>query len=733
MELKLEVYTPALELVGVLEIQRSVIWAEKAFSAGSFSLESIIAEESRALLVPENILWIAGDTAGIIEHVERQAGAEGPYITVKGRDLTGLLDRRILWGQYSLHGTPAAIMHRLVADCAIHPTRGDVEARKLPGLVSLAVPVGGEAIRAQKTGGTLLEALEQLGETYQVAFGVRFNPAVPCMEFWTRPGADRSVNQSANEPVFYSTELDDVMAAEYSYDSAQYRNAALVAGEGEGGQRVMVTVEKPVEPEPQPPIPPEPGKTYTITLAVDPDGGGVASGGGTVSEGASVTVTATPAEGYVFSGWREGTEIVSTQAIYTFQATADRSLTAVFAVMIPTYTIAVSIDPAQADWGSVSGGGQYQAGATVTLVASPADGYTFSGWQEGGVTVSTDETYSFTATGNRTITAMFAEAAKQLVYRGTATELSVARYGIAATTIGNYALFGGGYASNYSSVVDAYNASLTRTTATALSAVRTGLAATTIGNYALFAGGIGSSYSSVVDSYNTSLTRTTATALSSARNALAATTIGNYALFGGGSGANSSVSSTVNAYDTSLTRSTPTALSTARSSLAATTVGNYALFGGGNASSNYYSVVNAYDTSLTRTTPTSLSTTKAYLGATKVGNFALFGGGKNSNHSSTVNAYDMSLTRSIPTALSKARSSIKATTIGNYALFAGGYTGSFSNVVDAYDDTLTRTTPSPLNTARGVPAATTIGNYALFGGGQLTSGKSNVVDVYTLE
>ena len=66
MELKLEVYTPALELVGVLEIQRSVIWAEKAFSAGSFSLESIIAEESRALLVPENILWIAGDTAGII-------------------------------------------------------------------------------------------------------------------------------------------------------------------------------------------------------------------------------------------------------------------------------------------------------------------------------------------------------------------------------------------------------------------------------------------------------------------------------------------------------------------------------------------------------------------------------------------------------------------------------------------------------------------------------------------
>lgn len=408
MELKLEVYTPALELVGVLEIQRSVIWAEKAFSAGSFSLESIIAEESRALLVPENILWIAGDTAGIIEHVEQQAGAEGPYITVKGRDLTGLLDRRILWGQYDLSGTPAAIMHKLVEDSAIAPTRGDVKARKLPGLVSLAAPVGGQSIRVQKTGGTLLEALEQLGETYQVAFGVRFNAAVPCMEFWTRPGADRSVDQNANEPVFYSTELDDVMESEYSYDSSKYRNVSLVAGEGEGGQRVMVTVETAVEPEPQPPIPPEPGKTYAITLAVDPEGGGVASGGGTVSEGDSVTVTATPAEGYVFSGWREGTEIVSTQAIYTFQASADRSLTAVFAAIIPTYTISVSVGADQEDWGTVTGGGQYQEGSSVTVTATPNEGYQFTAWQENGKQVSTDATYTFQVSGDRALVAVFA-------------------------------------------------------------------------------------------------------------------------------------------------------------------------------------------------------------------------------------------------------------------------------------------------------------------------------------
>jgi hypothetical protein len=83
--------------------------------------------------------------------------------------------------------------------------------------------------------------------------------------------------------------------------------------------------------------------------------------------------------------------------------------------------------------------------------------------------------------------------------RTTPTALSTARYNLAASTIGNYALFGGGSTGSSSKVVDAYDESLTRTTQTALSATRWGLAATTVGNYALFGGG--GSASAVVDAY----------------------------------------------------------------------------------------------------------------------------------------------------------------------------------------------------------------------------------------
>ena len=139
----------------------------------------------------------------------------------------------------------------------------------------------------------------------------------------------------------------------------------------------------------------------------------------------------------------------------------------------------------------------------------------------------------------------------QLFYYGLAPELSVKRERPVATSVGNYALFGGGYGSGYSSTVDAYDTSLTRTTPTALSAARQQLAATTVGNYALFGGGSGSGspgHLSTVDAYDTSLTRTTPTALSVAREFLAATTVGNYALFGGGRDSHYYFSSTVDAY-----------------------------------------------------------------------------------------------------------------------------------------------------------------------------------------
>ena len=82
--------------------------------------------------------------------------------------------------------------------------------------------------------------------------------------------------------------------------------------------------------------------------------------------------------------------------------------------------------------------------------------------------------------------------------------LSQARGYLAATNVGNYALFGGGVWSAGLNLVEPYDSSLTKVAPNpqALSEGRYGLSAASVGSYALFGGGISSSYSDVVDAYS---------------------------------------------------------------------------------------------------------------------------------------------------------------------------------------------------------------------------------------
>ena len=141
--------------------------------------------------------------------------------------------------------------------------------------------------------------------------------------------------------------------------------------------------------------------------------------------------------------------------------------------------------------------------------------------------------------------------------RSTPTALSFARASMPATTVGNYALFAGGMTLTASyevlscDTVDAYNTSLTRSTPTALSVARDSLAATQLGDYALF--GLGEDAAtgeamSVVDAYDSSLVRSTPAALTGRGANPASATVGNYALFSGGSPDFINGSSMVEAY-----------------------------------------------------------------------------------------------------------------------------------------------------------------------------------------
>jgi dienelactone hydrolase len=147
---------------------------------------------------------------------------------------------------------------------------------------------------------------------------------------------------------------------------------------------------------------------YTISASANPSAGGSVTGAGTYAEDASCTVTATANSGYEFVNWSESGSEVSTNASYTFTVTSNRTLVANFEEVTATeYTISASANPSAG--GSVSGTGTYAEDASCTLTATPNSGYEFINWTESGSEVSTNASYTFTVTSNRTLVANFSE------------------------------------------------------------------------------------------------------------------------------------------------------------------------------------------------------------------------------------------------------------------------------------------------------------------------------------
>ena len=144
-------------------------------------------------------------------------------------------------------------------------------------------------------------------------------------------------------------------------------------------------------------------QNYTVTVSANPTEGGNVSGGGTYQQGQSCTVTATANTGYNFVKWTENGNLVSTNANYTFTVNNNRNLVAHFQAQ--NYYIATNANPSNG--GSTSGNGLYPYGQSCTVIATPATGYDFINWTEGGQEVSTDASYTFTVTNGRNLIANF--------------------------------------------------------------------------------------------------------------------------------------------------------------------------------------------------------------------------------------------------------------------------------------------------------------------------------------
>jgi len=149
---------------------------------------------------------------------------------------------------------------------------------------------------------------------------------------------------------------------------------------------------------------------YTLTVNVTPTNGGTVSrnpSGTSYKAGSKVAVTATPSNGYRFTGWSGASN--DTAVTVTITMDDNQTLTANFvstSANTATYTLSVNVTPANS--GNIlrePNKVRYNAGETVTVTADPMDGYTFTGWT--GNVNKTDNSVTITMNGNMTLNANF--------------------------------------------------------------------------------------------------------------------------------------------------------------------------------------------------------------------------------------------------------------------------------------------------------------------------------------
>ncbi len=147
---------------------------------------------------------------------------------------------------------------------------------------------------------------------------------------------------------------------------------------------------------------------YKITVQIDPAGGGSVTGDGEYEDGKNAVLTATPSEGYTFSGWyrEDGKTLVTTDESFDYDLEVTRTYVAKFDKAL---TVGAIAEPAEG--GSVTGGGEFVMNQSCTLTAASNEGYSFMGWFDASspaTALSTDSTYTFQVSQPVSLIARFA-------------------------------------------------------------------------------------------------------------------------------------------------------------------------------------------------------------------------------------------------------------------------------------------------------------------------------------
>lgn len=253
----LEIRDTTRKLVGVLDIAKSIIWEADYYGAGKFEVYTPLTDQALNLLQMGYYCTRRNEeNAAIIEAVQfTDSAQDGAMILVSGRMAKSILDRRLVYRLSGNQINPVRISGNVATavQSVVNAHAGqNADAARTMGVIigsnggitkTITASGGGESSR-QSSYNNLLTFTDGVLQEYACGALMRINDQqqliYDCFE-----GQDRSVgNAAGNTPVIFSQDFENLLTAQYTEDTTQLRNFALIGGEGEGLARFFTTYDQ---------------------------------------------------------------------------------------------------------------------------------------------------------------------------------------------------------------------------------------------------------------------------------------------------------------------------------------------------------------------------------------------------------------------------------------------------------------------------------------------------------
>ena len=236
----------SVSLEAICDSYSSLLWDIEFYQCGCFEVYIAASPQNVSIFQRGRIVARSDDAQhfGIIESLQLGTDAEkGDYLTVTGRFLASLLERRIIYPTITANGSYEDIVRKVLSRNVI-----SAGIRNLPGF-SMGTVSGDcwqKTARMQVSYDNILEWLYSLCETIGGSANVRLNGNTLKCDLIS--GTDRSLLQDDNPHIVFSDAYNNLLSISSAADDAVQKNFAYVLGCVEGSARKRTTFCSSAEP-----------------------------------------------------------------------------------------------------------------------------------------------------------------------------------------------------------------------------------------------------------------------------------------------------------------------------------------------------------------------------------------------------------------------------------------------------------------------------------------------------